>query len=185
MTDREIARERARKQAEAETLSTETPEIEGLGKFYRRTGGVEAWRERWGYYTNSPDMASYTGVRLDNEGHVQDLMLSDNGLSSLPALNSDGVDYGEGLNHLRYLQSLNIRSNRLEGSLEKVFDSACALTRADQFSKRTIHFHNLRSKCAQQFSLVARWLSHCRTRVTTSRSLASLLLSKRNCGITS
>lgn len=146
MTDREIARERRARQAQAEKQNTETPEIQGLKTIYQRTGGVESWRERWGYYTNSPDMASYSGVRLDDQGHVRDLMLSENGLSTVPALNSDGVDYGEGLNHLRYLQSVNLRTNRLEGSLENVFDSACKLTRADQFQKRAVHFENLRSE---------------------------------------
>ena len=148
--EKAIAAERATRAALAAEHSddNQASDIEGLRLLFKRTGGLEgSWHESWGY-TNEKEqrLAKFSGVRVSDDGeHVVDLMLSSNGLNNEPSLNLDGNDYGAGMNLLVFLESLNLRGNRLAGSLEDACGSACTLSRSDQFHKRTHHFRNLRN----------------------------------------
>ena len=153
MTDRQIARDRANKAAKAAEESLQVSEKDGLQIIYIRTGGAASWRERWGFYDKADNISVYTGVIVNGDG-VMELMLSDNGLTIASAENPDGVNFGEGLNALRFLQSLNLRNNpNLKGPLHAVFDSACALTRADHFQKKKVH----RKFCQNDLRSAAFW----------------------------
>jgi len=136
-------------------MAEESDEVEACQTFFKRTGGGDNWSDKWGWWDKSKDMKTYSGVRLDKDGHVAELMLPFNGLNTAPMANKDtGTDWGSGLNGLRFVQSVNLHGNRLEGSLSEAMDSACAMTRGDQFLKRPHHFDNLRNLdvCRNAFS---------------------------------
>ena len=109
MSDRYIARARAAKAAAAADITKEADEVEAMATFFNRTGGKDCWSNKWGWWNKSRKLDEYSGVRVDANGKVAEVMLSFNGLNSTPDANqTDGNDWGTGLNGLRFLQSLNI-----------------------------------------------------------------------------
>lgn len=95
---------------------------------------------KWGWFDKSEMITKYSGVRVDHLGNLVEVMLPFNGLDNSPKANPRGLNWGEALNGLRFLQSLNIHGNQLEGPLEDFMEAACKMTRADQFLKRPYHF---------------------------------------------
>ncbi len=70
---------------------------------------------------------------------VAELMLPFNGLSTSPE-KSPRTDWGEAMHGLRFIQSLNLHGNDLDGSLATELEAAFTMTRNDQFMKRPLHF---------------------------------------------
>jgi hypothetical protein len=133
-------RARAEKAAAQAEMEKEANEVQACALFFNATGGSDNWSTKWGWLDQKENLTEYSGVRVDHTGKLVEIMLPFNGLNSSPKANPSGNNWGEGLNGLRYLQSLNIHGNQLEGSLEDVMESACKMTRADQFLKRPFHF---------------------------------------------
>jgi len=149
MSDAAIERERAAKAALKQDMAKEADEIEACEEFFLNTGGKDCWSEKWGWWDKSRKITTYSGVRVNKQSHVLELMLPFNGLDSSTEKNEANEEgstaWGRGLNGLRYLESLNLHGNALEGSLVDAMAAMCAMTRADQFLKRPQHFSNLRN----------------------------------------
>jgi hypothetical protein len=145
MSDADIARERAEKAALEVSILEAEDEVAACSLFFQRTGGIERWKNKWGWFEKKPNLRDYSGVRLDGNGKVADIMLPMNGLTNSKSANPEGNEWGEGLHGLRNLQSLNIHRNELEGSLEEVMQQATLMSRADHFLKRPQHFECLRN----------------------------------------
>jgi hypothetical protein len=68
--EKDIARSRAEKAAEAASLSQEADEIEACAMFFQRTGGVNTWKDKWGWFSKSKKLSDYTGIRLNANNQV-------------------------------------------------------------------------------------------------------------------
>ncbi len=68
MSAAEIARERREKEKERAAMMEGADELESCATFFSATGGIDHWKQKWGWFEKSKQLKSYSGIRLNTEG---------------------------------------------------------------------------------------------------------------------
>ena len=68
MSAADIARERREKEKERAAMMEGADEVESCAIFFSSCGGIDHWKQKWGWFEKSKQLKSYSGIRLNTEG---------------------------------------------------------------------------------------------------------------------